>query len=66
MNIRKAIMEALRTDKCITRTDIGWIGYIKIKPTNSTDCCIFITEKSSAPRWNPTAEDLTSKNWIVL
>lgn len=39
---------------------------IRIIPTNDEACCIVLTESGLiAPRWNPTAEDLTADDWIV-
>ena len=40
---------------------------IRIVPTNDTACCIVLTGSGLiAPRWNPTAEDLTADDWIIV
>ena len=43
------------------------LASVKIKPTDSAECCIvFKNNKPSASRWNPSAEDLAAKDWIIV
>jgi len=68
MNIRKAIKEAHKSQKGITR--MKWMpnGFTLI-PTNTSYCFIAVTERSKVTRvgkrWNPTAEDILATDWIV-
>ena len=40
---------------------------LQIIPTNDDACCIVLTARGAiAPRWNPTASDLTADDWIVI
>lgn len=40
---------------------------IKIEPTDSPDCCIIRSKINSPHRgWQPTMEDLTADDWIVV
>lgn len=40
---------------------------LQIIPTNDCNCCIMLIEGGPIrPRWNPTAEDLTADDWIVV
>ena len=39
---------------------------LHIFPTNGDACCIILSDGGRiAPRWNPTADDLTADDWIV-
>ena len=46
---------------------LRWEGEngIKIRPTNTDECCIVSNAKKEAPRWNPQAEDLIADDWAV-
>lgn len=74
MNIQEATKKALESGKYITREGLaGEIGRIRIKPTDTPDCCIvLISDPRKIPsarvgkRWNPQAEDLMADNWIVV
>lgn len=42
---------------------------IRILPTNSPDCCIILShsrKQDFSRGWEPTAEDLTADDWIVV
>ena len=69
MNIYKAVKKARKRKRFITRKKYirTMLANVKIKPTNSTECCIvFKNNKSSTSRWNPSAEDLVAKDWIIV
>jgi hypothetical protein len=38
---------------------------MKIRPTDTDECCIVSGAKKEAPRWNPQAEDLIANDWVV-
>lgn len=66
MNISQAVKEAAEKGLCITRADAWWGEHIKIKPTDTEDCCIIIPQEDPAgKRWNPHKEDLLADDWIV-
>lgn len=66
MYINEAVRKALSQKKYIARKLMADIG-IKIQPTNSLDCCVISkTDKSPAPRWQPSAEDLVADDWSVV
>lgn len=54
----------METNKNIQRDSIG----IKIKPTNSMDCCLLFhpSKNECKPRWNPKVEDLMAIDWEVV
>lgn len=69
MNIYKVVKKANKRKCFITRKKYIRTIFecVKIKPTNSTGCCIvFKNNKPSASRWNPSAEDLAAKDWIIV
>lgn len=68
MNIQEATKQAIAEGKQITRINAWWGGGengIKIRPTNTHECCIVSNAKKEAPRWNPQAEDLIADDWVV-
>ena len=68
MNIQEATKKAVAEGKQITRVNSWWGGGengIKIRPTDTDECCIISVAKKEAPRWNPQAEDLTADDWVV-
>lgn len=67
MNIQDATRKAIADGKQITRSNAWWGGTngIKIRPTDTDECCIVSNQKKEAPRWNPQAEDLIADDWIV-
>ena len=68
MNIQQATKQAIAEGKQMTRRNTWWgIGKcrIKIKPTDTVDCCVVTDGKKGSPRWNPQAEDLIADDWIV-
>ena len=69
MNIYKAVKKANKRKCFITRKKYirTVLAGVKIKPTDSAECCIvFKNNKPSASRWNPSAEDLAAKDWIIV
>lgn len=68
MNIQEATKQAVAEGKQITRINAWWGGGesgIKIRPTDTDECCIVSIAKNEVPRWNPQAEDLTADDWVV-
>lgn len=66
MTIIEAIKSTTENRPSITRT--AWAEMqLKIRPTNTPDCCIISSLSGSNPRrgWQPTAEDLTAEDWIT-
>ena len=69
MNIYKAAKKARKRKRFIARKKYirTVLAGVKIKPTDSAECCIvFKNNKSSVSRWNPSAEDLAAKDWIIV
>ncbi|MCL9969796.1 DUF2829 domain-containing protein [Anoxybacillus kestanbolensis] len=76
MNIQEATKLALEKGLCITRTGDELYKFMRIKPTDTPDCCIVFPSPeyeriagkkiSPAKRWNPKAEDLLADDWIVI
>ncbi len=68
MFIYQAVEKAIKEGKYITRENCFWGGIVKIKPTNTCDCCIAVAlDKKNPPRrgWQPKAEDLMADDWYV-
>ncbi|MED4727037.1 MULTISPECIES: Thoeris anti-defense Tad2 family protein [Aneurinibacillus] len=75
MNIQDATKLALEKDLYIIRESSPFRKYSKIKPTDTSDCCMVYKTKYAeqmhggklAPgkRWNPDASDLLADDWIV-
>ena len=69
MFIHEAASAAMALDLCITRTAWDWKN-LKIKPTNTTECCIMFSprfkNKPHVPRWNPNANDLLANDWVLV
>jgi len=67
MNIIKAVKKARSTQKGITRLE--WMPEATILiPTNTISCFIlvpFADVHVLGRRWNPSAEDILAKDWIV-
>jgi hypothetical protein len=69
VNIIEATKKAIEQSKCIARTD--WPcqkeADIKVKPTDTPDCCLLHTKEEGFRRgWQPQAEDLISDCWVVV
>jgi len=66
MNIRKAILEAKKTQQGITRKKWMPSGPSLI-PTNTISCFIIVPLDSEelGKRWNPTADDILATDWEV-
>lgn len=74
MYIHEAVKKAIEENAMIARssvyTDVSDL-YGIIKPTNTYDNCLLIILwdgeiKRTAANWNPSADDLTADDWIVL
>jgi hypothetical protein len=76
VNIQEATKLALEKDLYIVRENDEMGKYVKIKPTNTSDCCIltptpYWEEKeerkiAQGKRWHPEALDLIADDWIVV
>ena len=66
MTIQEAVKKAVEIGGFITVPEL--VGHIKIKPTDTADCCIPCHWDGSYPsrRWNPTANDLMRDDWLVI
>lgn len=73
MNIQEATKIALAENKCITIPENGHIWF-KIRPTNDPkNNCILLYNDMEVKKiisalshgWQPTADELTSDDWIV-
>lgn len=74
MHIHEAAEMAASKGKCMTRKSVmeetnGKL--LNVKPTNTSECCILIDRTKRRPGgsarwWNPTLEDLTADDWIVI
>lgn len=58
------IAEAVRKGEGIRRA--SWPKDWCVKPTNSELCCTFFSKEESAPRWEPTKEDLIANDWEAV
>ena len=68
MDIHEAAAQAVSTGRFIRRTGEFW-AMLKIKPTDTPDCCIVICEdkkQAPGPRWHPQGEDLLAEDWMVV
>lgn len=64
--IQEAVKMAEENNSCITRSNSWWGKHIKIKPTDTEDCCIMIPQEGQVGnRWNPCKEDLLADDWII-
>ncbi|MCT2909277.1 DUF2829 domain-containing protein [Schleiferilactobacillus harbinensis] len=66
MSIQDAVTAALEQGKGITRK--SWMPRpIYLIPTNTTACLIIVIpdDHRTAPRWEPSAEDLTANDWLI-
>lgn len=67
MLIYEAVMKAIETNNFITREPLKQYLPLWIKPTNTAfGCIVGVNGKTAVPRWNPTAEDLTATDWLVV
>ena len=66
MFIHEAVKEALESGRYIIPEKFQ--GEIKIEPVKSLPCVIMKADGFCPSRcvWNPTAEDLTRNDWIVV
>jgi hypothetical protein len=66
MSIQDAVTAALEQGKGITRK--SWMPRpIYLIPTNTTAGLIIVcpNDDKPAPRWEPSAEDLTANDWLI-
>lgn len=72
MVINEAAVLAAEEGKCMTRRSVRIEtggNLMNIKPTNSSECCAIVSRKNERPScrfWNPTLDDLTADDWIVV
>ena len=67
MKISEAAKKAIVEGKYIARKGSPFLEMVKIKPTNTPDCCVLYSEgKAPCRGWEPQAEDLTSDCWDVV
>lgn len=67
MNIAKAIAQAVKENRYITRPE--YLGIAKIKPSDEEGNCIVMKSDGSRPSkygWQPSASDLMNENWMVI
>lgn len=58
------IADALQQSREIRR--MTWPQDWCIKPTDNELCCVFFSQEKSAPRWEPTKEDLIADDWTPI
>lgn len=64
MLIHEAAALAHEFDAVMTRR--AWPAVIKIRPTDSEECCIICKPGGKkTPRWQPKLVDLIADDWIV-
>lgn len=74
MNIQEAVKKALKEDALICRTSAKMENmsiFGAIKPTNTYNTCLLLVINNGKINkgsrwWNPTADDLTADDWMVL
>lgn len=69
MYIHEAVKTAIAEEKFITRPDAWWGKHMKMKPTNTPDCCKVFSrcdEKPPVRGWQPQAEDLMADDWAAV
>ena len=67
MWIHEAAKKAMDERRYITTPE--FVGGSKIKPTNGSGNCVLMMQDGSRPSkygWQPTANDLTRDDWIVV
>lgn len=75
MFVHEAIKARTEAKPFITRT--AWkacssrpsLGYVRILPTNTPDCCILFSSfsgKIPCRGWQPTAGDLAADDWEIV
>ncbi|WP_076634861.1 MW1434 family type I TA system toxin [Lactiplantibacillus plantarum] len=64
MKISKAIKEAQKSGLGIARRS-QFPRPIWLIPTNTTERILMVTKDGLSSRWEPSADDLTAKDWIV-
>lgn len=66
MYIHEAIQK-LGQDGYLTRKNAWWGKLLKIKPTDTEDCCVIISpEGAPGKKWNPRREDLMANDWEIV
>ena len=65
MFIHEAVKKAMDINGYITRT--GWPWEVRLRPTDDIGGILVLSKnyESPRPRWQPQAEDLMAKDWIV-
>jgi len=69
LSIQQAVKKAQETKGFMYRGSSGF--ELVLQPTDSPDCCRVIgvglnAGREPKPRWNPRAEDLAARDWVVI
>ena len=67
MNISEATKLAIESGRCIANRKM--IGFVKIKPTDTSSNCILMKADGSNPSqygWQPSAEYLMREDWELV
>ena len=59
------IVKAVRNDTGKGVRRLSWPKDWCIKPTNNELCCAIFSKNKSAPRWEPTKDDITANDWEI-
>ena len=65
MRISKAVRLDKKTRRGIARR--AWEGHVYLIPTSGSEGIIVVAgRKQIAPRWEPSADDLTASDWYAI
>ncbi len=69
MYINEAVEKAMREGRRMMRKNGPYKNFVRIRPTNTIDACLFETtcaKKRSIRGWEPDADDLMADDWEVV